>query len=130
MSDEIREQMDRVSNIQSAMHCDPTAEGRCATCSDEALPAQVLRVDAQAGLALVTMKGTTEEVDITLVDGITPGDIILVHGGVAIANAKERSVSGGSVSGGDDIDDIDDIRKGSHPASQPLPPLREEASNE
>jgi hydrogenase maturation factor len=125
MSDEIREQMDRVPNIQSAMYCDPTAEGHCATCSDEALPAQVLRVDAQAGLALVTMKDTTEEVDITLVDGITPGDIILVHGGVAIANAKERSVSGG-----DDIDDIDAIRKGSHPASQPLPPLREEASNE
>ena len=125
MSDEIREQMDRVPNIQSAMYCDPTAEGHCATCSDEALPAQVLRVDAQAGLALVTMKDTTEEVDISLVDGITPGDILLVHGGVAIANAKERSVSGG-----DDIDDIDDIRKGSHPASQPLPPLREEASNE
>ena len=122
MSDEIREQMDRVSNIQSAMYCDPTAEGHCATCSDEALPAQVLRVDAQAGLALVTMKDTTEEVDISLVDGITPGDILLVHGGVAIANAKERSVSGG--------DDIDDIFKGPHPASQPLPPLREEASNE
>lgn len=125
MSDEIREQMDHVPSIQSAMYCDPTAEGHCATCSDEALPAQVLRVDVQAGLALVTMKDTTEEVDITLVDGITPGDILLVHGGVAIANAKERSVSGG-----DDIDGIDDIFKGPHPASQPLPPLREEASNE
>ena len=119
MSDEIREQMDRVPSMQSAIYCDPTAEDHCATCSDEALPAQVLRVDAQAGLALVTMKDTTEEVDITLVDGITPGDILLVHGGVAIASAKGRSVSGG-----------DDIRKGPHPASQPLPPLREEASNE
>ena len=90
MSDEIKEEMDRAPGVQSAIYCDPTAEGHCATCSDEALPAQVLRVDAQAGLALVTIKDTTEEVDITLVDNIAPGDMLLVHGGVAIANATTR----------------------------------------
>lgn len=90
MSDEIKEQMDRAPGMQSAIYCDPTAEGHCATCSDEALPAQVLRVDAQAGLALVTMKDTTEEIDITLIDNIAPGDRLLVHGGVAIANATRR----------------------------------------
>lgn len=94
MSDEVREQVDCTPGMQSAIYCDPTVEGHCTTCSDEALPAQVLRVDAQAGLALVTLKDTTEEVDITLVDSIAPGDMLLVHGGVAIANAKGRSASG------------------------------------
>ena len=64
--------------------CELDAEGHCVTCSDEALPAKILRVDAETGLALVEVKDTTEEIDITLVDGIVPGDMVLVHGGVAI----------------------------------------------
>jgi hydrogenase maturation factor len=28
----------------------------------------------------------TEEIDITLVESVAPGDLLLVHGGVAIAN--------------------------------------------
>jgi hydrogenase maturation factor len=35
---------------------------------------------------LMTEKHTTEEIDITLVDSVDPGDLLLVHGGVAIAN--------------------------------------------
>jgi len=64
--------------------CALDAEGYCVTCSDEALPAKVLRIDEQAGLALVTVKDATEEIDITLVDDVAPGDFLLVHGGVAI----------------------------------------------
>jgi len=59
------------------------------TCSDEALTACVLRVDQETGLALVEIvaeKLTTEEIDITLVESVVPGDLLLVHGGVAIAN--------------------------------------------
>jgi len=59
------------------------------TCSDEALTACVLRVDQETGLALVEIvaeKHTTEEIDITLVENVVPGDLLLVHGGVAIAN--------------------------------------------
>lgn len=69
--------------------CELDAEGHCVTCSDEALTARVLRVNSETGLALVeimTEKQTTEEIDITLVDSVDPGDLLLVHGGVAIAN--------------------------------------------
>lgn len=69
--------------------CDLDAEGRCVTCSDEALTARVLRVDQETGLALVEImaeKHTTEEIDVTLVESVVPGDLLLVHGGVAIAN--------------------------------------------
>jgi hypothetical protein len=56
----------------------------CATCSDEARPAKVLSVDDTAGLALVTIGDTDGEVDISLIDHVEPGMVILIHGGVAI----------------------------------------------
>jgi hypothetical protein len=65
--------------------CAPATEEHCATCSDEALPATVLCVDNQSGLALVQMEGMTIEVDVTLVEAVLPGDALLIHGGVAIS---------------------------------------------
>ena len=66
--------------------CELDAEGHCVTCSDEALPAKILRIDEETGLALVEVKDMTEEIDITLVDSVAPGDLVLVHGGVAIGH--------------------------------------------
>ncbi len=77
----------------SSASCELDAEGHCITCSDEALPARVLRVDQETGLALVTIKDVTEEIDITLVDSVVPGDLLLVHGGAAIANIGEGEAS-------------------------------------
>lgn len=65
--------------------CVLDAEGHCITCSDEALPALVLHIDEQTGLAQVEIEGKTEEVDVTLVDEALPGTWLLVHGGAAIA---------------------------------------------
>jgi len=70
----------------SSASCELDAEGHCVTCSDEALPAKILRVDEATGLALVEVKDTMEEIDITLVDSVAPGDMVLVHGGVAIGH--------------------------------------------
>ena len=73
------------------IYCTPSSDGHCITCSDEALPFTVVRVDAEHGVALVSVEeqeGTgekTEEIDITLVDDVVPGNVVLVHGGVAIA---------------------------------------------
>ena len=74
-----------------AAACGLDAEGHCVTCSDEALPATVLQVDQEAGLALVTVEETTVEIDITLVESVAQGDVLLVHGGVAIARLAEAS---------------------------------------
>ncbi len=78
------EKVDLIALAQGAPYCIPDAEGHCATCADEALPATVLRVDAESRLALVQVADTTEEIDITLVEDVVPGDVVLVHGGVAI----------------------------------------------
>ena len=64
----------------------------CLTCSDEALPVSVVRVDLRDGLALVEVSGRQEEVDITLIDGVAPGDTLLVHGGVAIARLDTSAI--------------------------------------
>ncbi|MDQ5852450.1 MAG: HypC/HybG/HupF family hydrogenase formation chaperone [Chloroflexota bacterium] len=64
------------------------ADGHCVTCSDEALPATVVRVDHEAGLAVVAVDGGTAEIDVTLVDAVEPGHVLLIHGGVAIAHLE------------------------------------------
>jgi hydrogenase maturation factor len=79
----------------SAPACAIDAQGHCVTCSDEARAFTVLRVNEGTGTAAVSVNDidyidevldqAEEEVDITLVDDVVPGDVLLVHGGVAIA---------------------------------------------
>jgi hydrogenase maturation factor len=94
MSNELRDQR-HLSKYElipiTGAQCELDAEGHCITCSDEALQARVLRVDQEAGLAVVTIQDTSEEIDITLVESVAPGDVLLVHGGVAIARLDEVS---------------------------------------
>lgn len=63
----------------------------CITCSDEVLPAHVLSIDEAANLAVVVVGSdatATTEADISLVDAVAPGDVLLVHGGVALGHAQ------------------------------------------
>ena len=62
-----------------------TADEHCITCSDQALPARVLSVDRERGLALVEIEQATSEIDVTLIEDVEPGDTLLVHGGVALS---------------------------------------------
>jgi len=73
------------------IRCQLDTEGHCITCSDEAVPVTVVRADQEAGVALVKMTNKTEEVDITLVEHVAPGDTLLVHAGVAIAHLGQES---------------------------------------
>ncbi len=79
-------QPDHASTIDGNTICELDTEGHCITCSDEALSARVVRVDEQMGSASVTIGEALEEVDITLLDEVVEGDLLLVHGGVAIGN--------------------------------------------
>jgi hypothetical protein len=74
-----------VSESTAGASCTPDEYGHCITCSDEAQHARVLSVDAATGLALVVVNDVTGEVDTMLVDDVAQGDLILIHGGVAIA---------------------------------------------
>jgi hydrogenase maturation factor len=60
----------------------------CITCSDEALPMRVRRIDAERELALCEdAGGRRTSVEIALLEGVAVGDELLVHAGTAIARA-------------------------------------------
>jgi hypothetical protein len=77
--------------------CDPEDPGGCALCGDEALPAGVLSIDRQAQMATVvlladggpaggqTAFGAVLPAALDLVDGIAPGDVVLVHQGFVLS---------------------------------------------
>src|SRR5437588_8286645 len=77
--------------LKGTTYCAPTSNGHCITCSDEALQVRVLSVDCDTGIALVELGENTEEVDISLVEEVAPGDLLLVHGGEAIAAMKKAN---------------------------------------
>ena len=61
--------------------------GHCVTCSDEAVPVTVVKVDAVRGLALCAdPSGARSTVETALVEPVAPGDQLLVHAGTAIAS--------------------------------------------
>lgn len=61
----------------------------CITCSDEGIPMQVERIDDVRGLALCAAEdGAKSTVEIALVS-VAPGDRVLVHAGVALAELSE-----------------------------------------
>ncbi|MBA3346875.1 MAG: HypC/HybG/HupF family hydrogenase formation chaperone [Gemmatimonadales bacterium] len=63
--------------------CGP--DGHCITCSDQATPMRVVGAGG-AGLAFCTdAGGNASEVEVTLVNDVVQGDLLLVHAGVAIA---------------------------------------------
>ena len=59
----------------------------CITCSDEGRVAEVRSVLAE-GRIEVLAGGQTEEVDGRLVDELRPGDLVLVHAGVALTGLR------------------------------------------
>lgn len=69
--------------------CRVDEHGHCSTCSDEALPARVLRVSDDKGIAFAEMDGNETEIEISLVDDVQPGTWLLVHGGVALERLTE-----------------------------------------
>lgn len=82
--------------ILSGPACSPDAAeaGHCITCSDEARPVLVVSLDPVTGTALVKPPATESgedaggesEIDVSLLEEVAPGDILLVHGGVALTN--------------------------------------------
>lgn len=67
-------------------------EDRCITCSDDACPAEVASVD-RTGLATVRTADGPQLVDATLVGTVAPGDLLLVHAGVALARLDADGVT-------------------------------------
>ncbi len=98
--------MNDISEKMLSYICPSDADHHCLTCADEAVPVKVLHVDQEAGLALVGIvpcadpvpcacpnptnpTDQVEEIDITLVEDVAVGDVLLAHAGVAIAHQEK-----------------------------------------
>lgn len=68
--------------MKENMRC---TDEHCLTCSDALLSVRVVSLCEASGLALVEVEGQQEEIDVSLVEQVAPGDLLLVHGGVALA---------------------------------------------
>lgn len=64
-------------------------DGVCITCSDEGRMAEVAIVH-DGGSAEVVAAGMRETIDISLIDEVMPGDLVLVHAGVALTVLAEH----------------------------------------
>jgi hydrogenase maturation factor len=63
----------------------PCEGDTCITCSDEAHPGRILTLPSDPfGLAVVRTAAGLEEVDVSLIGEVTPGQEILIHAGTAI----------------------------------------------
>jgi hydrogenase maturation factor len=60
----------------------------CVTCSDEGRVAEVVVV-LERGRAEALVAGSIETIDVSLIDPVAPGDLVLVHAGVAITSFSE-----------------------------------------
>jgi hydrogenase maturation factor len=66
--------------------CFAHAEDGCITCGDQGVPVRVLAADETTALAVCAdASGATEEVATELVGRVAPGDVLLVHAKVALA---------------------------------------------
>lgn len=65
-------------------------EGRCLTCADALDTARIIQVDKANGLAVAHGPQGIIEIDISLLEAIAPGDLVLVHGGVALAGVEKE----------------------------------------
>jgi hydrogenase maturation factor len=70
------------------------ADGACGTCTDAGVPVRVLLVQQERGGDGVVARcedrtGAQAEVAVDFIPGVRPGDVLLVHAGVAIARLEE-----------------------------------------
>ena len=66
----------------------PCTDDVCVTCSDEGRVAEV-GVVLDGGRAEVLAAGNLETIDVSLIDPVAPGDLVLVHAGVAITSFSD-----------------------------------------
>ena len=89
MSDEQRHHLRQLERELAPLligpSCTPDEYGHCITCSDEAVQGRVINFDLATLQATVAIGDATAEVDVMLIDELAPSDIILIHGGVALA---------------------------------------------
>lgn len=76
---------------------DLSATPPCVTCADEAVGYRICRVDSDQLTAWVQGPDQLFEIDVSLIDSVGVGDIVLVHAGAALNIVHRHADGGGQV---------------------------------
>jgi len=68
---------------------EPGHDDVCVTCADRLSAVRVDWVSDDGSLARGVTDGEMREINLELLDGVHSGDVVLVHGGVALQKADE-----------------------------------------
>jgi hydrogenase assembly chaperone HypC/HupF len=79
-------QMEAIAAQSNQARCACGSDGYCPTCIDEALPVTIQQINPAEWTAMVLLNGEISEVDISLIEEPAVGQVVLVHGGVAIGS--------------------------------------------
>ena len=63
----------------------------CSTCGDTGIPVRVLALTAQGEADCEDLNGQHAHIAIDLTPGVLPGDVLIVHMGVAIAHIPQQN---------------------------------------
>ena len=64
----------------------------CITCGDQGIPMRVVALEGD-GLARCRISDTDSTVDVQLVGDLAPGDLVLVHAGVALVRLGPEALA-------------------------------------
>lgn len=67
----------------------PPDAGDCLTCGDVAVPVRLVEIHGATGVA-EDREGRRVRVALDFVPGVAPGEVLLVHGGVAIGRLEQE----------------------------------------
>jgi hydrogenase expression/formation protein HypC len=67
-----------------------TPDGTCTMCSDQDVILRIVRVAPDGSALAEAADGRREEIQVGLVDAVAPGDVVLVHGGVAVVRIRRE----------------------------------------
>ena len=79
----------REEELMPAGYCTLDYEG-CVTCSDAGIPVRVLSVEGHDALCQ-DAAGNRAEIAVELVEPVEAGEVLLMHGGVAIGKVKPET---------------------------------------
>lgn len=86
-----REPAGPLGGASPAAACVPDADGSCSLCADEGRVGEVVAVEGEGlgAVGHVRIDGVEEEVALDLLEGVRPGERIVVHLGFGIGRTED-----------------------------------------
>ncbi len=78
--------------MSAPLYAPTCTDEHCITCGDQGIPMRVVALEGD-GLARCRISDNDSTVDVQLVGDLAPGDLVLVHAGVALARLGPETLA-------------------------------------